>query len=184
MCSCHSRHSSLSNNIHDSNSLYDHMVAALPTPPAYYIWPSKDEDFVIPPICNRMARIMSAVSLVMTLTLINSEWGNGVCTQCHLKEKYADVKHHKHKSPQATNCLNCHMTGKMYMSRDFRRDHSFRIPRPDLTKKFSTPNACSSCHSEKNIDWVVSSFNRLFKTRYSLCRCYCCRRSRYTNSGE
>ena len=163
---CHSRHSSLSNNIHDSNSLYDHMVAALPTPPAYYIdGQVKDEDFVYSSyLQSKMyANHVSCIACHDSHSNQLRVEGNGVCTQCHLKEKYADVKHHKHKSPQATNCLNCHMTGKMYMSRDFRRDHSFRIPRPDLTKKFSTPNACSSCHSEKNIDWVVSSFNRLFK---------------------
>lgn len=33
-----------------------------------------------------------------------------------------------------------------YMDVDPRRDHSFRIPRPDLSVKLGTPNACTRCH--------------------------------------
>ena len=49
------------------------------------------------------------------------------------------------------------------MSRDFRRDHSFRIPRPDLSQKFETPNACSSCHSDKSMEWVLKNYKKMFK---------------------
>lgn len=31
---------------------------------------------------------------------------------------------------------------------DPRRDHSFRVPRPDLSVKIGTPNACTGCHLE------------------------------------
>ena len=31
---------------------------------------------------------------------------------------------------------------------DPRRDHSFRVPRPDLSVKLGTPNACTGCHLE------------------------------------
>ena len=40
-----------------------------------------------------------------------------------------------------------------YMEIDLRRDHSLRIPRPDLSVKHKTPNACTGCHlDKKNID--------------------------------
>jgi len=42
------------------------------------------------------------------------------------------------------------MPGKYYMGNDYRHDHSFRVPRPDLSVKYGTPNACSNCHKDKS----------------------------------
>jgi len=50
-------------------------------------------------------------------------------------------------------CVNCHMTGRYYIGNDYRRDHSFRIPRPDLTAKTGAPNACNDCHKDKSTSW-------------------------------
>ena len=36
-----------------------------------------------------------------------------------------------------------------YMEVDPRRDHSIRIPRPDLSVNLGTPNACTKCHLDK-----------------------------------
>jgi tetratricopeptide (TPR) repeat protein len=36
------------------------------------------------------------------------------------------------------------------MGNDLRHDHSFRVPRPDLSVKYGTPNACSNCHKDKS----------------------------------
>jgi hypothetical protein len=52
------------------------------------------------------------------------------------------------------------MTGKYYMGNDFRRDHSFRIPRPDLSVKYNTPNACNGCHKNKDSKWASSAFKK------------------------
>ena len=38
-----------------------------------------------------------------------------------------------------------------YMAVDPRRDHSLRVPRPDLSLKIGTPNACVKCHLEDGI---------------------------------
>jgi Flp pilus assembly protein TadD len=46
---------------------------------------------------------------------------------------------------------------------DPRRDHSFRTPRPDLSAKLGTPNACNSCHADKNLDWTVAAFAKWYK---------------------
>jgi tetratricopeptide (TPR) repeat protein len=48
------------------------------------------------------------------------------------------------------------------MGNDFRRDHSFRIPRPDLSVKYNTPNACNSCHKDKDSKWASNSFEKMF----------------------
>jgi tetratricopeptide (TPR) repeat protein len=40
------------------------------------------------------------------------------------------------------------MPARTYMVVDDRRDHSFRIPRPDLSASIGTPNACTNCHAD------------------------------------
>jgi len=45
------------------------------------------------------------------------------------------------------------MPPKNYMVVDPRHDHSLRVPRPDLSLKLGTPNACSECHKEKPVQW-------------------------------
>ncbi len=75
--------------------------------------------------------------------------GNEVCTSCHQHPvaKYDTVAHHRHKPDGVgAQCVNCHMPTTTYMAVDARRDHSLRIPRPDLSSKLGTPNACTGCH--------------------------------------
>jgi tetratricopeptide (TPR) repeat protein len=82
--------------------------------------------------------------------------GNGVCLQCHLTQKYALPKHHFHQVDSAgAECVNCHMPARTYMLIDPRRDHSLRIPRPDLSAKFGVPNACTNCHTDKSSQWAA-----------------------------
>ena len=84
--------------------------------------------------------------------------GNNVCMQCHSAQKYDSPKHHFHKvdSPGA-RCVECHMPARTYMVVDPRRDHSIRIPRPDLSVKLGTPNACNNCHADKSARWASDS---------------------------
>jgi len=42
-----------------------------------------------------------------------------------------------------------------YMGVDARRDHSMRVPRPDLSVVIGTPNACNSCHQDQDAQWAV-----------------------------
>ena len=89
--------------------------------------------------------------------------GNGVCLQCHAPGKYETPKHHFHRSESAgANCVDCHMPAKTYMVVDPRRDHSFRIPRPDLSSKLGTPNACNRCHNEKPAAWAAAKVRQWY----------------------
>ena len=45
---------------------------------------------------------------------------------------------------------------------DPRRDHSIRIPRPDLSVKLGTPNACNNCHSNKTAQWASDSVHKWY----------------------
>jgi predicted CXXCH cytochrome family protein len=84
--------------------------------------------------------------------------GDGVCLQCHSPEKYAAAAHHRHAAvdpPLA--CASCHMPERTYMVVDRRHDHGFRVPRPDLSVKIDTPNACNDCHAGKSAQWAASA---------------------------
>jgi tetratricopeptide (TPR) repeat protein len=89
--------------------------------------------------------------------------GDGVCLQCHSSETYASAKHsHHEQSNAAPNCISCHMPARTYMMVDARHDHSLRIPRPDLSVKLGTPNACNYCHTDKSAQWAADSIERWF----------------------
>ncbi|WP_439101326.1 tetratricopeptide repeat protein [Congregibacter sp.] len=84
--------------------------------------------------------------------------GNGVCAQCHKSEVFDSPKHHHHPATGAgAQCVNCHMPSKTYMGVDARRDHSMRIPRPDLSVMIDTPNACTDCHNEQSSQWALDA---------------------------
>src|SRR3954469_5825250 len=57
-------------------------------------------------------------------------------------------------------CASCHMPARTYMVIDRRHDHSLRIPRPDLSAKLGTPNACNDCHSDKSAEWAAAAVER------------------------
>jgi tetratricopeptide (TPR) repeat protein len=89
--------------------------------------------------------------------------GNQLCAQCHLPGQYDTPEHHFHEvNSEGASCIDCHMTGKYYMVNDFRRDHSFRVPRPDLSLKYGTPNACSGCHDDKDDKWAWEEFKKQY----------------------
>jgi tetratricopeptide (TPR) repeat protein len=84
--------------------------------------------------------------------------GAEVCGQCHAPEKYASVAHRHHEGVDpAPTCISCHMPARTYMVVDVRHDHSFRIPRPDLSATLGTPNACNDCHPDKSPEWAAAA---------------------------
>ena len=92
--------------------------------------------------------------------------GEGVCLQCHVSSKYADAghRHHAGVDPPPT-CMSCHMQARTYMVVDPRHDHSFRVPRPDLSAKLGTPNTCNGCHGDKPAQWAAKRIEQWFGPR-------------------
>lgn len=87
--------------------------------------------------------------------------GATVCAQCHAQDAYESEKHTLHKiGTKEVNCITCHMPSKLYMGNDLRHDHSFRIPRPDLTAKYGTPNTCNACHADKSAQWAAQAIEK------------------------
>jgi tetratricopeptide (TPR) repeat protein len=84
--------------------------------------------------------------------------GNALCGRCHLPERYDTPTHHHHEAGTAgAACINCHMPQRNYMVIDARADHSMRVPRPDLSVKLGTPNACTTCHADRTADWATKA---------------------------
>ncbi len=87
--------------------------------------------------------------------------GNAVCAQCHQAAKYDATTHTHHPSgTTGAACTACHMPTTTYMVVDPRHDHSMRIPRPDLSAKLGTPNACNGCHAKQSAQWAADAIVR------------------------
>jgi Flp pilus assembly protein TadD len=96
--------------------------------------------------------------------------GNALCGQCHELAVYDTPAHHFHKlevegrPSDGAQCVKCHMVEQPYMVIDWRADHSFRLPRPDLSASIGTPNACtqSGCHDDRPLQWSLDAWNRWY----------------------
>ncbi len=81
-----------------------------------------------------------------------------VCSQCHDQQRFAAATHTGHQPGLgAPDCVTCHMPARTYMVIDKRHDHSFRIPRPDLSAALGTPSTCNACHADKTPQWAASA---------------------------
>ena len=104
--------------------------------------------------------------------------GNALCGQCHTplapierfptlqKKEYDSPEHHHHEvgSP-GSQCIACHMPERTYMQIDERHDHSFRIPRPDISVDLGTPNACTDCHTDQDAKWSAGHVTEWYGER-------------------
>jgi len=172
---CHSRRAILRDYTHAESDLLDSMLPSLLTPELYfpdgqimeevYVYGS----FTQSKMYHRDVRCSDCHN-VHSVKLIKE--GNDLCLQCHRVEEYDTKEHHFHKKKgeegapiksgegkvlyevgTGAECVQCHMPGRTYMGIDYRPDHSFRIPRPDLSPTLDTPNACNRCHLDKFTQW-------------------------------
>jgi len=159
---CHSRRSAIHPDYHAGKKFLDHYEPALLQPGLYHAdGQILDEVYVYGSFVQskmysqgvRCTDCHNPHSLKLKFE------GNRLCTQCHLPGKYDSPTHHHHTDPEATQCVNCHMPSKDFMVVDGRRDHSLRIPRPDLSEKLGTPNACNDCHTkpEESPAWAAKA---------------------------
>ena len=54
------------------------------------------------------------------------------------------------------------MPAQTYMVVDPRRDHSLRVPRPDLAAKLGTPDACTNCHTDQTSAWAAEAVRKWY----------------------
>ncbi|NNE26083.1 MAG: tetratricopeptide repeat protein, partial [Saprospiraceae bacterium] len=155
---CHARRGPLTNEFKHEEDMMDHYIPILPEYPLYHVDGQINEEVYVYGsfLQSKMYhRSVSCMDCHDPHTNMLKFEGNDLCAQCHQKDKYDNLTHHFHpKDSEGAQCVNCHMPGKTYMGNDFRRDHSFRVPRPDLSEAYNVPNACNDCHADKDFKWA------------------------------
>ncbi len=175
---CHSRRSSLSDFDYSTQNIHNHVIPNLPDIPTWHLdGQILDEDYVYASFTqskmytkHREVQCNDCHNVHSGKLLFDTDY-NKLCLQCHTADVYDAPSHHFHKQEgmpgqavisesgvkfdvgSGTLCINCHMHGQYYMGVDYRRDHSFRVPRPDLSIKYGVPNACNQCHTDKSNQW-------------------------------
>jgi len=156
---CHSRRSPISADYVHGKPLLDQYLPRLLDEGMYYAGGQIDNEVYVYGsfLQSKMYQVgVTCSDCHEPHTLALRKPGNGVCLQCHQAAKYDKPKHHFHKPvSQGASCIECHMPTKTYMVVDPRHDHSMRIPRPDLSAKLGTPNACNNCHDDKSPEWAA-----------------------------
>ena len=161
MCAaCHSRRTSLTDGFSPRDKFLDAFEPTLLQAPHYYHdGQIKDEVYVYGSFLQSKMheKGVTCSDCHNPHSLETKLPGNLLCATCHDASVFDSTKHHHHKDESAgAQCVNCHMPETTYMVVDPRRDHSIRIPRPDLTESLGSPNACNGCHSDKSSSWATS----------------------------
>lgn len=155
---CHSLRAPLTDGVKANIPFLDQFTPQLPSAPNYHAdGQIKEEVYVYGSFLQSkmFAAGVNCLDCHDKHTMKLKDEGNGLCLQCHGAEVYNVKSHHQHEDNSAgAQCANCHMPENRYMGVDDRRDHSFKIPRPDLSLTFDTPNACTKCHDDKSNQWA------------------------------
>jgi Tfp pilus assembly protein PilF len=181
---CHARRAILGDYTHAEPDLLDSMLPSLLTPELYFTDGQILEEvyvygsFTQSKMYSRNVRCSDCHD-VHSIKKVKE--GNALCLQCHRAGIYDTKAHHFHgkkgekgepiKSAggkvlydvgTGAECVRCHMPERPYMVIDYRADHSFRIPRPDLSIQLGTPNACNRCHFDKTNQWSDEYITRWY----------------------
>ena len=163
---CHMRREQISESFNFEGTMLDHYFPQLITDRLYFVdGQILEEDYVYGSFVQSKMYLndVSCTDCHNPHSLELKFKGNKLCAQCHIPSDYDTPKHHFHEvGSESGKCINCHMTGRFYMGNDFRRDHSFRIPRPDISLKYNTPNACTECHKDKDDSWAWRAFKEWY----------------------
>jgi tetratricopeptide (TPR) repeat protein len=181
---CHSRRAALGDYTHAEPDLLDSLLPSLLNESLYFTDGQILEEvyvygsFTQSKMYHRDVRCSDCHD-VHSVKLLKE--GNDLCLQCHRAGEYDTKRHHFHKKKgekgepvkssdgkvlfgvgTGADCVQCHMPGRQYMVIDYRPDHSIRIPRPELSMKLGTPNACNRCHPDKTDKWSDESMTKWY----------------------
>ena len=181
---CHSRRAALGDYTHAESDLLDSMLPSLLEENLYfpdgqileevYVYGS----FTQSKMYHREVRCSDCHDVHSAKRIRD---GNDLCLQCHRAKVYDTKAHHFHKGKgekgeplrskegdvsfevgTGAECVQCHMPGRIYMGVDYRPDHSFRIPRPDMSIELGVPNACNRCHTDKTAQWSDDTITKWY----------------------
>lgn len=159
MCAqCHSRRAQLDNDYRPGNKFDSHYLLSQ-LDESLYFTNGQIKDEVYEYSSFKQSKMyeagVSCSDCHDVHSLSRTTLDNNVCNKCHQESKYASTKHHFHQeNGKGASCITCHMPSRTYMGVDERNDHSFRLPRPDLSIGTDNPNACNQCHKDKNAQWA------------------------------
>jgi predicted CXXCH cytochrome family protein len=180
---CHARRSSLGPYDHSHTDFLSYAIPQLITKPTYNIdGQFLDEDYEYGSFTQSKMYMkdVRCGDCHDPHSLKRKFEGNALCTQCHRADEYDTPNHHMHKVKGESGttfvnkrgeklgpgdgalCRDCHMPFRYYMGVDKRYDHSLRIPRPDISVKLGTPNACTNCHDDKTDQWALQWVNKWY----------------------
>jgi len=167
MCAkCHSRRTQLDDKFKTGDKFHNHYLPTLLDENLYYNdGKIKDEVYVYNSFLQSK---MHEAGVTCTdchnpHTLERKAEGDKICFRCHKMDTYKAPSHHKHlEGSTGASCISCHMPARTYMGVDSRNDHSFRIPRPDLSVGNDTPDACTLCHKDKDAQWASEAMKKWY----------------------
>lgn len=157
---CHARRSTLGDYHYGADLLDTHRLATLDANLYYPDGQIRDEVYVYGSFIQSKMYQAGVVCSNCHNPHSNALYadGNAICAQCHDPSVYDHESHHRHaKASSGAACVECHMPDRLYMGVDWRRDHSMRIPRPDLSLTTGSPNACNLCHEDQTASWALSA---------------------------
>lgn len=173
--SCHARREELTpNEFGPGEDFEDHFRLVLPNQPGAYFADGQalEENYVYASL--RLSKMGHKGVTCLdchdphTATPKLPYGDNSLCMQCHatgLKEATIinPTEHSRHAEGSAGNrCVECHMPKRVYMDRDWRRDHGFTSPDPHLSMKHGVPNACTGCHQDQTNEWAKEKVDTWF----------------------
>ena len=165
---CHSRRSILGSPVHGDKFLKSHRLSLLTSDLYYADGQIRDEVYVYGSYLQSkmyQAGVECSNCHNPHSGQVNDE-SNKLCTSCHKAEVFDRREHHHHQiNSTGAACKNCHMPETTYMLIDPRRDHSFRIPDPQLSLEIDSPNACNQCHQDKKAKWAQSYIKKWYGAR-------------------
>ena len=184
---CHSRRSIMGDYDNNNDDLLNYMIPQLITVPIYHADGQileEDYEYASFTQSKMFEKGIKCSDCHDSHSVKTFKPDNELCLKCHRPDIYNGPSHHFHKMPvfdgspalvnhgkpeykqgTGSQCVNCHMTGRFYMGNDYRRDHSFRNPRPDFTASIGTPNACNDCHKDKTVAWSREYIAKWYGTR-------------------
>jgi hypothetical protein len=91
---------------------------------------------------------------------------NALCDGCHsaIGRNVAAHSHHPAGS-SGSSCVECHMPRTVFSIKAAIRDHSIGIPVPENTLRYKIPNACNTCHQDRDANWAIARMNAWYTNR-------------------
>ena len=170
---CHARMSPITTNYTPGESFFDHYdLTTLEDPDFYPDGRDLGENYTYtrwlmsPCVKSGQLHCLKCHTASGSFRFTDAAKANNACLPCH-GEYVQNTTEHTHHKPGSLGsmCISCHMP-KTGIARMQRSDHSMLPPTPAATITFKSPNACTSCHTNKEAPWADKNVRKWYKDDY------------------